>query len=112
MQKLPLQKLPFLALLCLPILLLGCSHPQPVAYYPPPPPALTPAQVAQMGFHDGFEAARRDVAVGRPPVVRRHPRFRNPPVPPAAIPDYRRAFRNGYERFLHPAPQPPPPPGL
>jgi hypothetical protein len=93
-----------------PILMVGCSHPRPV---PPPPPALTFAQVQQMGFHDGFEAARRDVAAGRPPMPRRHPRFRNPPVPPEAVQDYRRAFRNGYRRFLHPAQpvSPAPPPG-
>ena len=61
------------------------------------------------GMHDGFEAARRDVADGRPPVFDRHPRFRNPPVPPPAIPEYRDAFRQGYERFLHPGPGGPPP---
>ncbi len=93
-------------LLLVPFLLAGCSHPLPVA---PPPPALNFAQVTQMGFHDGFEAARRDVAAGRPPMPRRHPRFRNPPVPPMAVADYRRAFRNGYRSFLHPAP---PPPGI
>lgn len=88
-----------------PIFLVGCSHPQPVA---PPPPALTLAQVRQMGFHDGMEAARLDVANGRPPMPRRHPRFRNPPVPPEVVQVYRQAFRNGYRRFLHPVPPPPP----
>ncbi len=45
----------------------------------------------------------------RPPVFDHHPRFRNPPVPPPAIGEYRDAFRQGYERFLHPGPPPPPP---
>jgi hypothetical protein len=31
-------------------------------------------------------------------------------VPPPAIEEYRQAFRDGYERFLHPTP--PPPPGM
>jgi hypothetical protein len=87
--------------------LAGCSHPRPVAYYPPPP--LTGNQVAQQGYHDGFEAARHDIAVGRPLALARHPRYRNPPVPPPAIGEYRQAFRDGYERFLHPGPPAPPP---
>ncbi len=91
-------------------LLAGCSHPRPV-YYAPPPPPLSPGVVYQQGMHDGFEAARHDVAEGRPPVFDRHPRFRNPPVPPPAIGEYRQAFRDGYNRFLHPGP-PPPPPGI
>jgi predicted small lipoprotein YifL len=86
--------------------LAGCSHPQPV-YYPPPPPAAS--AIFQHGFHDGFEAARGDVASGRPPAFDHHPRFRNPPVPPPAWDEYRHAFRDGYERFLHRGPPPPPP---
>ena len=106
-----MKKIQILALLFSPLLLLGCSHPQPVAYQPPPP-VITADQVARMGFHDGFEAARRDVAAGRPPAMRRHPKFRNPPVPPAAVVNYRQAFRRGYQRYLHPLPQNPPPPGI
>ncbi len=90
-----------------PLLLAGCSHPHPGAYYPPPP---TASQVARQGFHNGFDAARRDVASGRPPLFDRHPRFRNPPVPLPAVEEYRQAFRNGYEKFLHPTP--PSPPGI
>jgi hypothetical protein len=86
-------------------LLAGCSHPQP-AYYPPPPPAIDLRAVEAQGEHDGFEAARRDVETNRPPVFDRHPRFRNPPVPPPGFPAYRQGFRRGYERFLHPAPPP------
>lgn len=88
-------------------LLAGCSHPQP-AYYPPPPAMDFPAIEAQ-GEHDGFEAARHDVATNQPPVFDHHPRFRHPPVPPPGFPTYRQGFRRGYERFLHPAPPPPPP---
>ena len=92
-----------LAALALPLAIAGCSHPRPVAYeVPPPPPAYT--QIAQRGFHDGFEAARRDMARGIPPDVDRHPRFRNPPVPPPAFEDYRHGFREGYQRALHTGP--------
>lgn len=97
-----------LSLFALSLLVAGCSHPQPV-YYAPPPPAISPNAVFQQGAHDGFEAARRDVAEGRPPVFDHHPRFRNPPVPPPAVGDYRAGFRDGYNRFLHPGPPPPPP---
>jgi hypothetical protein len=91
-----------LAALAVPIVLAGCSHPRPVVAYAPPPPEYT--EIAQHGFHDGFEAARRDIAEGKPPSIDRHPRFRNPPVPPPAFEDYRRGFRNGYERALHSGP--------
>lgn len=88
-------------------LLSGCSHPQPVyVAAPPPPPLINFQAVAQQGFHDGFEAARHDVGVGAPPIFDRHPRFRNPPVPPPAIGAYRDGFRDGYSRFLHPGPPP------
>ena len=98
-----MKKLLALSLLSVAVLLTGC-HPQP-AVYGPPPPAV---QIHEQGVHDGFEAALNDVANGRPPAFARHPRFRNPPVPPPAFRDYRDGFRQGYERFLH---TPPPPPG-
>ena len=88
-------------------LLIGCSHPQPV-YAPPPPPPINYQAVEQRGMHDGFEAARHDVASGQPPRFNRHPRFRRPPVPPPAIATYRQGFRRGYEQFLHQGPPPPP----
>ena len=80
----------------------GCSHPQPVAYGPPPPAI----EVHNQGIHDGFEAARNDVAAGRPPSFEAHPRYRNPPVPRPAFHDYREGFRQGYEQFLHHGPPP------
>ena len=83
-------------------LLAGCSHPQPV--YAPPPPVLDYQAIQQQGYHDGFDAARHDVETGQPPVFNRHPRWRNPPVPPPAFAAYRRGFRDGYTRFLHPGP--------
>ena len=83
----------------------GCSHPQPV-YAPPPPPALNYQAIEDQGYHDGFEAARNDVANQRPPSFDHHPRYRNPPVPPPAFPAYRQGFRRGYEKFLHPGPPP------
>lgn len=91
----------------LPIVLAGCSHPAPVAYYPPPPSALP--EIARQGFHDGFEAARRDMAESRPPDVNRHPRFRKPPVPPPAFEDYRHGFRDGYRNAYEHGAAPPPP---
>jgi len=89
------------------VLLAGCSHPQPVVYAPPPPPATMDYQaIQQQGYHDGFEAARHDVETGRPPVFDHHPRWRRPPVPPPGFEAYRRGFRDGYTRFLHPGPGP------
>jgi hypothetical protein len=102
-----MKKLWITATLLLPIALAGCSHPQ--YYPPPPPPPPAGAQVAQQGYHDGVEAAQRDIGRGAPPDVSRHPRFRNPPVPPPLMEDYRHAFREGYDQvFRH---GPPPPPG-
>lgn len=88
-----------LAALLLPLSLAGCSHPRPAYAEPPPPPEF--AEIARQGFHDGFEAARRDVDHGRSPDIERHPRFRHPPVAPEAFEDYRRGFRRGYEAFIH-----------
>jgi hypothetical protein len=104
--------LPTLLLL---LALVGCAHPQPVYNEPPPPPPPPPPPVefreaAQQGSNDGYQAAKSDVAAQRPPNVEGHERFRNPPVPPEAVEAYRRAFRNGYDAFLHGAPPPPPPP--
>ena len=68
----------------------------------PPPPAYS--QAAEQGHHDGIEAARRDIANGAPPDPNRHPRFRNPPVPPPLMDDYRHAFGNGYEEVYRHGP--------
>jgi len=92
------------AMLLLPLALAGCAQ-RAVVYAGPPPPAAV-NEVAQRGYHDGFEAARRDVQDERRPDFRAHPKFRNPPVPPPAFADYRHAFRSGYEAFLHQGPPP------
>lgn len=103
-----LKKFAALAALAIPFALAGCAHPQPVVYAAPPPPAeLSP--VAQQGYHDGVDAARRDIAKRMAPDVQRHPRFRNPPVPPPAMTEYRHGFRAGYEQTFHAGPPPPPP---
>ena len=94
-------KLSAAALLGAAALLAGCSHPRP--YYGPPPPGV---QIHDQGIHDGFEAARNDVATGRPPNFAQHPRYRHPPVPGPAWGDYRNGFRQGYEQFLHHGPPP------
>jgi hypothetical protein len=97
-----------LVVLALPFAIAGCSHPRTVVYAaPPPPPAFT--EIAQRGFHDGFDAARHDIAKGMPPNADRHPRFRNPPVPPPAFEDYRHGFREGYQQAFRNGPTPPPP---
>ena len=90
--------------LAIPFALAGCTHTQ-VVYAPPPPPAeLSPA--AQHGYHDGIDAARRDIARGLAPDVQRHPRFRNPPVPPPAFEEYRHGFRAGYDQTIRGGPPP------
>ena len=88
-----------------PLALAGCAHHTTVVYQGPPPAV---DDFTQRGYHDGFDAARRDVREERPPDFRRHPNFRNPPVPPPAFQDYRRAFRSGYQAFLHNGPAPGP----
>ena len=100
-----MRKVAILTALLLPLVLAGCSHPQPVVYAPPPPPAFGP--VAQQGFHDGVEAAQRDMSKGLAPDAQRHPRFRNPPVGPPD--EYRRGFRAGYNQTFRGGPPPPPP---
>jgi hypothetical protein len=100
-----MRKIVALAALLLPVALLGCSHPQPVVVVAPPPPEFGP--VAQQGYHDGVEAARRDIRSGLPPQAQRHPRFRNPPIGPPE--EYRRGFRAGYDAIFRGGPPPPPP---
>jgi hypothetical protein len=88
------------AALFIPLALAGCSHPQPV-YYQPPPPPLPLREISQQGFHDGYEAARHDIAYGRPLALERHELFHHPPVPPPAFAGYRDGFRRGYDTFVN-----------
>lgn len=85
-----------LAIAALPLLIFsmaGCD-PAPPPYYAPPPPAA----IANEAYHNGYEAARRDMAQGWPPQVDRHPRFQNPPAPPGQPAEiYRRNFHRGYD---------------
>jgi hypothetical protein len=93
--------------LLLPLAVAGCAHPRPVAVYTAPPPPGEFSEIARQGFHDGFEAARGDVARNVRPNAERHPNFRNPPVPPPAVQDYRHGFRAGYQSFLERTGPPP-----
>lgn len=101
-----MKKTLLLLALSAPIALAGCSHPTYVAAYQPPPPPPDYNEIGQQGFHDGFEAARRDIADGRPPNLEAHPRFRNPPVPGPAWEDYRHGFREGYHSAMREVPPP------
>jgi hypothetical protein len=85
--------------LLLPISLAGCVSRPVVVYAAPPPPAAL-ADANRQGYNAGVEAAQRDIAEGGRPRVERHPRFRNPPVPPPFIPDYRHGFVAGYDRVI------------
>jgi hypothetical protein len=93
-----MKKLLGVALILLPLGLAGCSHPQPVYSYPPPPAY---SQAAQQGYNDGVRAAQRDMHDGLQPDAARHPRFNNPPVPPPLQEDYRHGFREGYRAVFH-----------
>lgn len=94
-----MRKLLALAVLALPFAIAGCSSHANTYYGAPPPPAYN--EIAQRGFHDGFDAARHDMAKGWSPDVDRHGKFRNPPVPPPGFEDYRHAFREGYQNAFH-----------
>lgn len=94
--------------LCAPSLLAQYGPPQggppPGAYGQGPggwdaPPAEY-QQYAQQGFHDGIEGARRDVENHRRPNVNNRDEFRHPNVPGQFRHDYRKGFRNGYDRAM------------
>jgi len=104
-----MKKIILLAALLFPLAMAGCSHRTTVVYAAPPPPPPAFSAAAQRGYHDGIEAAQRDIHRGLAPDVRRHPRFRNPPVPPPAFEDYRHGFRAGYDQSFRNGPPPPPP---
>jgi len=93
-----MRRLLAVAVLALPFAIAGCASHDHMYYSAPPPPAYS--GFSQRGFHDGFEAARHDMAKGWAPDVDRHGDFRHPPVPPPAFDDYRHAFREGYTRAI------------
>jgi hypothetical protein len=83
----------------------------PMAQQGPPPdhdrgpwdaPPADFRDTQRRGFHDGIEAARRDIAEQRPSNVERKREFREPPVPPEARDEYREGFHRGYDMaFAH-----------
>ncbi len=93
-----MRKLIAIAALALPLAVAGCAHHEAMYYAAPPPPAYN--EIAQRGFHDGFNAARHDMSKGWAPDVDRHGDFRRPPVPLPAADDYRHGFRDGYQSAL------------
>jgi hypothetical protein len=88
-----------LGALLLPIVLAGCVSRSVVVYSAPPPPAAY-SEASRQGYNDGVAAAQRDISEAKPPSVDRHPRFRNPPVAPPLIEDYRHGFREGYNQVI------------
>ncbi len=94
-----MKKLIVLGALLLPISLAGCVS-RPVVMYAAPPPSPALADANRQGYNDGVAAAQRDVAEGRRPDPNRHPRFRNPPVPPPLIQDFRGGFMAGYDQVI------------
>jgi len=82
---------------------------QPMVQQGPPPdqgrgqwdaPPAEFRDIQRRGFHDGIEAARRDIADQRPPDVERKREFREPPVPPEGREEYREGFHRGYDMAL------------
>ncbi len=80
---------------------------------PPPPPVPQPQpnipawegwgmrgldnDAARRGYHEGVEAARRDVQMQHRTDPDDHQEFRNPPVPPEMAGEFREGFMRGYE---------------
>lgn len=52
------------------------------------------------GFHEGVEAARRDLHEGRRPDMDDHREFKHPDVPRELRHDYREGFRRGYNMVV------------
>jgi hypothetical protein len=99
-----MKKTLLLLALSAPLALAGCSHPRYVSYYQGPPPPAAYSEIAQRGYHDGFDAARHDISNRRSPDLEAHSKFRNPPVPPPAFEDYRQSFREGYRHAMRDVP--------
>lgn len=83
---------------------------EPVAPAPPPPPVDRDRHdgdnwgmrgldndAERRGFHEGGEEAHRDFQFQRRPDPDDHEEFRNPPVPPDMVGEYREGFMRGYE---------------
>lgn len=86
----------------------GGVQPGPVAgppQLPPPPPSGgwdwgmrgLRSDAARQGFREGTEHARQDFYQRRRPDPDDHREYRNPPVPPPLVDEYRIGFMRGYE---------------
>jgi hypothetical protein len=63
-----------------------------------PPRELNDIQ--RQGFHEGVEAARRDLQMNRHPDMDDHEAFRHPHLPPEQRDAFRDGFRRGYNRAM------------
>ena len=63
-----------------------------------PPADYRDAQ--QRGFHEGVEAARKDVSEHRHADADDHEMYKHPPVEGEARKDFREGFREGYRRAM------------
>jgi hypothetical protein len=88
------------------VFLLGSGAAISAQYAPPPGPPPgggwdAPPQeynpVAQRGFHDGMEGARKDYENHRQPNVNNRDEYRHPNVPHGEREDYRMGFQRGYD---------------
>jgi hypothetical protein len=85
---------------------------EPSELPPPPPPPVAPPpgqdwdrwgmrglenDAERRGYRDGVEEARHDVQFNRNQDPDDQPQFRNPPVPPPLMDEYREGFMRGYE---------------
>ena len=58
-------------------------------------------EFGRRGFHDGIEAARRDVNDRRSLDADKQEAFRHPPVPGEFQDEYRHGFQRGYDEVVH-----------
>ncbi len=83
----------------------GYNRPQP-----PPPPPQQPnldwgmrgmqSDAQRRGFREGAEEARRDYQTNRRGDPDEQPQYRNPPVPPQLVEEYREGFMRGYSASM------------
>jgi hypothetical protein len=58
-------------------------------------------EVQRRGFEEGKVGAQRDAENHRRPDPNNRDEYRNPPVPPPLVEDYREGFRRGYEEAVY-----------
>ncbi len=85
------------------------TPPPPPPQAPPPPPRQDwdrwgmrglENDAERQGYRDGMGEARRDYEMHRNQDPDDQPQFRNPPVPPPMVDQYREGFMRGYEVAL------------